>query len=84
LKTKKTWKVFKVRVIKTNFSDKINSPVSSRAMAAVRVMMQMNCSEKRFHRFYIYNISKKFLQAARGKFYAKISFLSYEKIFVRK
>jgi len=49
-------------------------------VAAVRVMMQMNCSEKRFHRFYIYNISKKFLQAARRNFYAKISFLISEKI----
>ena len=28
--TKKTLKIFEVRVDKTNFSDKINSPVSSR------------------------------------------------------
>ncbi|MBA2736198.1 MAG: hypothetical protein H0U50_05330 [Pyrinomonadaceae bacterium] len=36
MKTKKTWKIFEVRVSKTNFSDKINSPVSSRDNVCAR------------------------------------------------
>jgi len=36
MKIKKTWKIFEVRVSKTNFSDKINSPVSSRDNVCAR------------------------------------------------
>ena len=41
-------------------------------MMVMDVMMRMNCSESSFHLFYIYSISKKFLQAVGEKFYANI------------
>lgn len=64
--TKKTWKVFKVRVVKTNFSDKINSPVSSRDDDGARGGDADELSKKKISSFlYLQHIEKVF--ASRPK-----------------